>query len=109
MKKTFLFIITISLFIACSSPSPQKVAQNYVENIAKGDIWEAKKYVTESTDEILTSMVKYTIVEINPDFKFNFIKDSIVGDKAWVKYTDEKNVEGIIPLTKINGAWKVDI
>jgi len=109
MKKTFLFIITLGLFIACSPPSPEKVAQNYVENVAKGDIWEAKKYVTESTEKMLNIMVKSTVIEVNPDFEFNFIKDSIVGDRAWVKYSDEKNVEGTIPLIKSKGEWKVHL
>jgi len=107
MKKAFLIIITIGLFIACSSQSPKDVARNYAENIAKGDIWEAKKYVTEQTEELLLSMVKTTIIEVNPDFKFNFVKDSIAGDKAWVTYTDQNGIEGTIPLIKTNGKWKV--
>jgi hypothetical protein len=107
MKKTLLIIITAGLFIACSSQSPEEVARNYAENIAKGDIREAKKYVTKLTEELLLSITETTAIESIPDFKFNFVRDSIAGNEAWVTYTDQKNTEGTILLTKVNGKWKV--
>lgn len=108
MKKLFPLSLLIGLFYACSS-SPKEIAKSYAENIANGDIWEAKKLVTESTGELLDMVVKTEAIEIQPDFEFKFIKDSIVENKAWVTYADQNGTEGTIGLIKIKGEWKVHI
>lgn len=108
MKKVLFFIIIMGLFSACSQ-SPEKVARAYAEAIALGDIWKAKEYVTEATGEVLDFMVKSEAINVNPDFKFNFIEASVTGDKAWVTYVDQNGTKGTIPLTKIDGKWKVDM
>ena len=109
MKKLLYIIAVVCLFSACSSERPGEVAKNFTENVAKGKMEEAKKYASASTEELLDLMIQSGVVEINPGFTFNFVKDSIEGDQAWVMYTDEYGVEGIIPLSRYKGHWKVDI
>lgn len=109
MKKLIYVIVVVCLFSACSSERPREVAKNFTENVAKGKIEEAKRYASESTEELLDLMIRSGAVDINPDFTFNFVKESIEGDQAWVMYTDENGVEGIIPLSRYKKQWKVDI
>lgn len=108
MKKILILTTLIGLFTACS-PEPKHIAKSYAENIAKGDIWEAKKLVTESTGELLDLIVKTEAIEIKPDFEFKFIRDSVIENKAWVTFADQNNTEGTIELIKIKGEWKVHI
>lgn len=110
MKKILFLLATIALMCSCSS-GPQKAAQNFSENLAKGKVDEAKKYSTESTGKMLdfaSSMGGGS--KINPDFKFTFVKDSIVDNRAWVTFkgaADER--EQTLELVKIDGDWKVNI
>lgn len=108
MKKTFFFILAAVALTACSK-GPKDAAQNFTENIAKGNITEAKKYVTANTIPLLDmlngfagGMPKY------PDYKFKMEKDSIVGDSvAWVTYITPEGKQDVLNLKKENGEWKV--
>jgi len=42
--------------------------------------------------------------------RFIVLRDSIVGDQAWVYYTDAKASNKIVTMqmTKVDGKWKVD-
>lgn len=44
---------------------------------------------------------------IDPDFKFEMVKDSIVDNRAWVMYTDQNGKEKTIEVVKIDGNWLV--
>ena len=47
-----LLFLTVN-FVSCSSNTPQFVAQNYLENLSKGKLTEAKKYATEQTGNFI--------------------------------------------------------
>jgi hypothetical protein len=110
MKKLFFILMSVVLMCSCSS-GPKKTAQNFTENLAKGKVDEAKKYATETTGKMLDfAMSMGGNNKIDPDFKFIFVKDSIVDNKAWVTYKggEDKNEE-TLELVKVDGDWKVNV
>jgi hypothetical protein len=109
MKKTHLFLLLIAIFVACGGlSSPKKVAAAFTESVAHGKIDQAKKLSTESTGKMLdfAAMMK---MPVKPDYKFQFLKDSIVGNEAWVSFIDADKREATLHLVKIDGKWKVHI
>ncbi len=106
MKKFFILIVTVLIFTACSS-GPEKTAQKFTENLAKGKVDEAKKYATESTGKFLDLANSFGGIPIEPNFKFKMEKDSIVDNKAWITYINQKGEEDVIELVKIDGKWLV--
>jgi len=105
MKK-FLFALMIVFLASCSS-GPEKAAKEFTENLSKGKISEAKKYCTESTGQMIEFASQLGGLPIDPNFKFNMVKDSIVGNKAWITYKDQDEKQEVIELVKIDGNWKV--
>ena len=105
MKKTISIIALSVLLFSCSS-GPENSAKNFTENLAKGKVDEAKKYATESAGTMLDLASGFGAVPIDPNFKFEMIKDSVVENKAWVTYTKEGKTE-TIELVKIDGDWLV--
>lgn len=106
MKKIISFLFLTIFLYACSS-GPEKAARNFAENLSKGKVEEAKKYATEPTGQLLDLASGFGGLPVNPDFKFNFIKDSVVNNRAWVFFEDENGKEDQIELAKIDGDWKV--
>lgn len=110
MKK-FLSLLFISVvFISCNTNSPKATAEKFTESMAKGDIEEAKKYMTTGTASLLDTAMKMSgdSTPKYPDFKFEMIKDSIVGDTvAWVTYISPLGNQEELNLVKQNGEWKV--
>lgn len=109
MKK-YLFIVLVAVLglTACSS-GPTDVAKNFSENLAQGKVDEAKKYATESTGKLLDMASGFGGIKVKPNFKFDAIKDSIVGDKAWVFFKDENGEQQTVELVKVDGKWLVDV
>jgi hypothetical protein len=68
---------------------------------------EAKKYATEATGQMLDMASAFGGIEVNPEFEFTFLRDSVVDNSAWVYFTDEKGNEDVIELVKIDGKWLV--
>lgn len=111
MKKLLFILLAPFLFAACSS-GPESTARNFAEAIAKGDLDSAKKYATAQTGALLDmakSMSKADDMPTYPDYKFEAVKDSVSGDKAWVTYKEPTGGEGVIELVKENGDWKVTV
>lgn len=107
MNKVITILGISALFISCSS-GPEKAAKNFTENLAKGKVEEAKKYTTESTAKMLDFASSFGGLPIEPDYKFNLIKDSIVGNRAWVTFANQKDgKKDRIELVKIDGDWLV--
>ena len=106
MKKQLFGILVLGLLFSCSS-GPQKAAQNFTENIAKGKIDEAKKFATEGTAKLLDLAKAFGGIPIEPDFEFNFLRDSVVKKRAWVFYKNDKGNEDVVELVKIDGDWLV--
>jgi hypothetical protein len=115
MKKTIstLALVAVALFFfACSAkPSgPHKATKNFTENMAQGKTDEAKKYATESTGKLIDFMIGMGGKnEVNPDYEFQFVKDSIVDNKAWVTFIDQDGKEETVEVVKIDGDWLVNM
>lgn len=106
MKKTIFLLTLATFFLSCSS-GPDIAAKNFTENLAKGKVDEAKKYATESTGKMIDFASGFGSLPVNPNFKFEVIKDSIVKNKAWVTFVDQEGVEETIEVVKIDGDWLV--
>ena len=109
MKKFLLLLFVSVLFVSCDTNSPKVTAKKFTESMAKGDMEEAKKYMTEGTASLLDMAMKMSNDSIPkyPDFKFDMIKDSIVGDTAWVTYISPMGNKEELNLVKQDGQWKV--
>ncbi|WP_009036309.1 DUF4878 domain-containing protein [Indibacter alkaliphilus] len=105
-------LLVLLLFVSCNS-NPKSVAQNFAENLAKGNTEKAKKYATEATGSMIDMALKMGLSEhITPDFTYKAYKDSIVNNKAWVKLRDPKNPDAqiqVIYLIKVDGKWLVQM
>lgn len=111
MKK-IITLIMFTFIVSCSSSAPGDAAKSFFENMAHGKIDEAKKYATEPTGKMLDFAAQLGGTPIEPDFKVEIIKDSIVGKKAWVTLKtykgDEKNEkQETVELVEIDGKWLV--
>ncbi|MDG4949453.1 DUF4878 domain-containing protein [Weeksellaceae bacterium KMM 9724] len=107
-----IFIFAISFLLISCSTGPEKAAKNFSENLAKGKVDEAKKYATESTGKLLDFTSGFGGLKVDPDFKFKFIKDSIVDNRAWVTFKDESKEsakEQDIELVKVDGEWLIHV
>lgn len=110
MKKFLLLLFVSVAFVSCDTNSPKATAEKFTESMAKGDMEEAKKYMTTGTASLLDMAMKMSKDSIPkyPDFKFKMIKDSIVGDTiAWVTYTSPMGSQEELNLVKRDGQWKV--
>jgi len=106
MKKIITVLAFTTLLFSCSG-GPESSAKNFTENIAKGKVDEAKKYATESTGKMLDFASGLGGVPIDPNYKFEMIKDSIVENRAWITFTNQKGKEETIEVVKIDGDWLV--
>lgn len=112
MKKVLIALFVSALFVSCNNNSPEAAARQFSENMAKGNIEEAKKHMTPGTASLLDMALKMSNDSIPkfPDYKFKMIKDSIVGDTiAWVTYTSPIGNEDQLNLVKRDGEWKVSM
>lgn len=107
MKKIlFLSLASAFMLTSCSS-KPEDSVKNFTENIAKGKVDEAKKYATESTGKLLDFVSGMGGVPVDPNYKFEFVKDSVVDNTAWVTFTNQKGEEETVKVVKIDGKWLV--
>ncbi|MCW8796555.1 MAG: DUF4878 domain-containing protein [Chlorobium sp.] len=110
MNRYFLPGLALLLFFVLTScgNSPQSVAKNFTENLAKGKISEAKKYATEPTGEMLDFASKIGAMPVNTDFTFIYVDKTVEGDQATVRYKESPDGhEETIKLVRIDGEWKV--
>lgn len=105
MPRIVLFAFFV--LIGCGD-SPQSVAKNFTENLAKGKISEAKKYATEPTGEMLDFASKIGAMPVNADFTFIYVDKTVEGEQATVRYKNSPDgQEETVKLVKIDGKWKV--
>lgn len=105
MPRVVLFAFFV--LMGCGD-SPQSVAKNFTENLAKGKISEAKKYATEPTGEMLDFASKIGAMPVNTDFTFIYVDKTVEGEQATVRYKNSPDgQEETIKLVKIDGKWKV--
>jgi len=110
MKKIIL-VLFLGVLFSCSS-EPEKSVKKFLESSSKGDINEAKKIATKSTGKALDLLGRLGQDSFGEDFKFKILKDSIVGDKAWVMYAGTKHgkkYKETLELVLVEGKWLVSI
>lgn len=107
MKK-ILFICVTALLVSCSS-GPESAAKNFTENLANGKVENAKKYATKTTGTLLDMAESFGGLPLNPNFKFQKIKDSIDGKKAWITFINAEGEEDVMELVNIEGKWLVQM
>lgn len=107
--KVFIGVLFLAGCFLCScSTSPADAAKGFAENMAKGKIEEAKKHATEATGNMLDVASGMGTLSIQPDFKFEKIRDSVTENRAWVTFRDGTKEE-TLELVKIDGKWLVHI
>lgn len=106
MKKIFAIIAVAIAMVSCSN-GPKDSVKNFTENLSKGKVNEAKKYATESTGKLVDLASSFGGMPIEPNYKFEFIKDSIVDNEAWVKFKNQDKKEQEMHVVKIDGKWLV--
>lgn len=110
MRIRICIVGLLFVLVGCNSNAPKNVAEKFLLNLSVGKIDEAKKYATEPTGKMLDLMVGLGgAKDLNPNFKFTFVRDSIVENQAWVFYKDEKDKTDHIELVKLDGKWKVNV
>lgn len=106
MKKTISILAITILLFSCSS-GPSDVVKNFTENLAKGKVEEAKKYATESTGKMIDFVSSFGGLPVDPNFKFEMVKDSVVENKGWITFNNQKGKKETIEVVKIDGNWLV--
>ncbi|ACF45211.1 hypothetical protein Paes_0152 [Prosthecochloris aestuarii DSM 271] len=102
-----LAVLLFFVLAACAQ-SPESAARKFTENLAKGNLSEAKKYATEPTGQMLDFAGSIGVMPVDTDFTFIFISKSVEGDQASIIYKSSPDgPEETIDLVKIDGAWKV--
>lgn len=106
--KRIRIVMVLGLLASCAS-GPEKAVEKFAENLAKGKVEEAKKYATESTGKLIDMASGFGGIDVEPNYQFSMIKDSIVGNKAWVTYINQKGKEETMQVVKIDGDWLVHV
>lgn len=102
-------LIALLLLAGCGQ-SPKKTTQLFAENLAKGNISEAKKYTTDQGAKILDMASSMGAIKEKPNFKFVFVEQWVEDNEATVDFRDGKNGKlESVDLMKIDGKWKVDV
>ena len=105
-----LLLVTCSFSACNSSESPADVAEKFTKAIAMGDIETAKMYMVEEAKPLLELAVSMGQMEIQQNFSFELLQESIDGELAVVTYKGSQDDEpGDINLRKVEGEWKVYI
>ncbi|WP_057938846.1 nuclear transport factor 2 family protein [Algoriphagus resistens] len=106
MKKLFTILSLATLLFSCSS-GPEESVKNFTENLAKGKVEEAKKYATEATGNVIDMASAMGSIPVDPDFKFEVLNDSIVGNRAWITISTPNGKGEVFQTVKIDGDWLV--
>lgn len=99
------------LFSACgggNDNSPLGTAKSFMSNLAKGNFSKAASYATEEAGVFLKSLDGSGIEENLSALKFKYTEVS-VSDTSAVVSIDNGSDPIELPLSKIDGTWKVDL
>lgn len=108
MKRIFTVLSLATILFSCAS-GPVESVKHFTENLTQGEVEEAKKYATEATGSMLDMASSMGIVPVDPDFKFEMLKDSIVGNKAWITIANPNGGSEVMEVVKIDGDWLVNM
>lgn len=110
----YIFLILIASIISCKNEVKEieqtehvKVAEIFITNYRSGNIEEAIKYSSQKMNRRLITLSNNTKGSyIDSSFKFNYLRDSLLENKAYVFYL-YKNEESKVFLIKSNSKWLV--
>jgi len=120
IKKLFVLLsFTLVLFSCGGGNSPESVAQDFMEALAKQDFAKAKELGTDKTKgfismiEGLMQMMPEEQKKNNDTFKgidgIKWGETKIDGDTAVVYYDNGEGKKDKVTLKKVDGNWKVDM
>lgn len=105
-----LLIVSLLFCLTACTQSPMNVAEDFAMAVANGKVEEAKKYCTENTAKMLDMSSSMGAIDVDPNYKINCLRDSIVDNTAYVFYTEnDGNRVRKMTLYKIDGEWKVNM
>ncbi|MGB5810009.1 MAG: hypothetical protein WBG86_05725, partial [Polyangiales bacterium] len=97
-----------TLLVGCSE-SPSSVAEKYYDDVATGDIDAAKKLATPATatmiDRVVETQGREALTAIGGR---KASAETVKGNTAVVSFANEDGSTATVPMTKVDGAWKVD-
>jgi|GEM_PF-2933269 len=110
MKNSVLFLSLSLLLVACGSNTPTGIAGKFLECLATKEFDKAMQYCTPGA-AMVVSMAQKMDTQPAQSGRYTVLRDSVVGDQAWVFYTDTKLAPGSeikMQMAKVDGKWKVD-
>lgn len=112
MKNNYFIILPLFLLLSCGSGgnSPKGIASQFLEHVSRGEYDQAKAFGTAGTAMYLDFSLQMMPAGLDKTFNYKILRDSIVGDHAWVFFFDERTKhEESMDLTKVDNKWKVDL
>lgn len=109
MRKILVAIVLLISSINLQSSEPVTVAKLFIDNFAKGNIEEVKKYASENTKIVLSFLdTQIGSMPTYPNYEFKAIKDS-VADKntVYIEYLTPDNSIDKVKVVRENNEWKV--
>lgn len=114
MKKqlflTFFTLLLLTTSCGNSPNSPKGIANQFLAFVSKGKYEEAKAFGTSNTVMYLNFSEQMMPEGMDKTFGYKILRDSVVGDHAWVFFYDERTEkEESLDLIKVDNKWKVDL
>jgi len=93
----------------CSKASPSRVAEQFYDEMAAGDVEGAQALSTPRTAEMIGRLIDAHGPEVlGPISNRKASGEMIEGDTAIVSFLSEDGSTSTVPLVKLDGEWKVD-
>lgn len=104
-----IFAVLIGTFaLAGCGGGAASTAESFATHLAAGEIGKAKELSTEPTAELLDLASSFGGLDIDPDFEFELIEESVDGNRAKITYRNKADGKvDTIDLVKLDGKWKV--
>ena len=107
-----LVLAGLTVLAGCSrkpATGPSAVVEKFYDDMAAGNVEEAKTLVTPETAEIIDHLVKSqgaNALQAKPRPKAS--GERIDGDTAVVSFQNDDGSVATVPLVKMNDQWKID-
>lgn len=110
--KTILLCSLLLLFLSCSETKvsgPSATAKIVIESFYEKDEVTLKANSTPQAYSNYMNTINMFNATKRENSNFKVLRDTIIGEVAWVKYTtDYDKTPGIFKLVKQDGEWKAD-
>lgn len=113
MKNSIVFTLVL-LFLSCADyktnvSGPSATAQVVIESFYEKDKETLKANSTPQAYSNYMNTINMFNATPKEDSNFTVLRDTIMGDVAWVKYTTAYDkTPGLFKLVKQNGKWLAD-